>query len=311
MKSPALAVTLILGLLPPIIAEQIGDYTYEVSGNAVTITDFAESEEGNITIPSEIEGHPVTKIADDAFANCGISQVGIPDTVTFIGAGAFSGCSNLLQVALPDQLTSIAPRTFHSCFNLETVIIPAGVGSIGDDAFRDCDFLWTVTFLGNAPALGENSFTGTASDLTAFYLDTASGFTSPMWEGLFCEQIDDETYPAADWLLEHGFSFDISLILDPNRDGIPLVTAYALGLNPHDSLQSRLPRPKVTGDSLTLTFWAAAAGVSYAVETSRDLDHWTTTGVAISDPDAEGMRTASVPRDSGQRFIRLLMSTNR
>lgn len=31
------------------------------------------------------------------------------------------------------------------------------------------------------------------------------------------EAVDEETYPAASWLLEHGFSFDINLILDPNR----------------------------------------------------------------------------------------------
>lgn len=86
---------------------------------------------------------------------------------------------------------------------------------------------------------------------------------------------------------------------------------YALGLNPHHSLQSLLPQPDVVGGSVTLTFWAGAAGVSYNVQPSTNLDFWTSDGVEISEANAEGIRTASIHRDSLNRFLRLRVSTNR
>ncbi|MDD6405738.1 MAG: leucine-rich repeat protein, partial [Clostridiales bacterium] len=49
--------------------------------------------EGEIVIPSEIEGMPVTGISDYAFNGCdGLTSITIPEGVTSIGDEAFSGC---------------------------------------------------------------------------------------------------------------------------------------------------------------------------------------------------------------------------
>lgn len=76
--------------------------TYTISDGEVTITDFDESFCGDVIIPSVIEGYPVTSIGDEAFAYCqDIYSIEVPDSVTYIGKGAFFECWNLMKMTLP------------------------------------------------------------------------------------------------------------------------------------------------------------------------------------------------------------------
>jgi hypothetical protein len=54
-----------------------------------------------------------------------------------------------------------------------------------------------------------------------------------------------------------------------------------------------------------MTFHGAAQGVAYGAETSTDCQNWTTEGVTLSAPDAEGMRTATIDTTAPRRFMRL------
>ena len=45
----------------------------------------------------------------------------IPDSVTSIGSGAFSGCSGLTSVTIPDSVTSIGDYAFYGCSRLMNV----------------------------------------------------------------------------------------------------------------------------------------------------------------------------------------------
>jgi len=49
----------------------------------------------------------------------------IPDSVTSIGEGAFSGCRGLISVVIPDSVIDIDEDAFHGCDHLEQVIAPA------------------------------------------------------------------------------------------------------------------------------------------------------------------------------------------
>ena len=75
-------------------------YTYEVdSDGTIIITDCKESASGAITIPSEIDGKPVTSIGYNAFSFCtGLTSITIPNSVTSIGTYAFYGCSGLTSI---------------------------------------------------------------------------------------------------------------------------------------------------------------------------------------------------------------------
>mgnify|MGYP007026215466 CR=1 FL=1 len=64
-------------------AEQFGLFTYEVVGDTVEITDYPTNAVGDVEIPAEIDGKPVTSIANHAFRDCsGLTGVTIPEEVT-------------------------------------------------------------------------------------------------------------------------------------------------------------------------------------------------------------------------------------
>ena len=73
-----------------------------------------------------------------------IKDLVIPNSVTSIGDGAFSGCSGLTSVTIPNSVTSIGQNTFYSCSGLTSVTIPNSVTSIGNGAFYGCTALMKV-----------------------------------------------------------------------------------------------------------------------------------------------------------------------
>ena len=83
-----------------------------------------DMSETTITIPSEIEGLPVTRIADNVGTFCAVETLKLPDSLKQIGAYAFSWCSNLKSVTLPDSLERIDFQAFEQCSALESVTFP-------------------------------------------------------------------------------------------------------------------------------------------------------------------------------------------
>ena len=140
---------------------------------------------------------------------------------------------------------------------------------------------------------------------TIFYLGDTSGFTSPTWKGYPAVRIDEQVYPAAAWLARNELPYDTDLHQDLNGDGVNLLMAYALDLDPNQNLQGSLPLPVIGDDGLSISFHAASEGITYTVQTSTDLKAWTNESVTMSEIDDEGQRTAGVDREGGQRFIRL------
>ena len=64
--------------------------TYTTNNGTITITGYT-GPGGAVTIPSTINGLPVTSIGNYAFSNCtSLTSVTIPDSVTSIGLGALT-----------------------------------------------------------------------------------------------------------------------------------------------------------------------------------------------------------------------------
>lgn len=72
-----------------------------------------------------------------------------------------------------------------------------------------------------------------------------------------------------------------------------------------DDLSNRMPRLELGATTLSLTFHAARPELTCRVEASANLSDWDDAGVALSAPDVDGLRTASIPRSGGVRFLRI------
>ena len=198
----------------------------------------------------------VTNIGSSAFRYCTeLQEVTLHGYTWRIGAYAFEGCTALEEIDLGGSLELLETMAFRDCDKLKKVVLPDGLIGIGSAAFYDCDRLeevWigrdvrqlnslneyeyndtgdhyykgafeqcgklkAVYFLGDAPTLGIDAFTATALDLTVYYLEEKSGWTSPYWNGIPSETFIPPVVPVEIERIE---------LLDPN--GAPTET-FAVG----------------------------------------------------------------------------------
>ena len=83
----------------------------------------------------------------------------IPNNVTNIGKGTFSGCINLTQATISERVKCIAENTFSGCKSLTNITIPSNVKEIKNSAFGGCDNLTNVYCMPTVPPnIGENVF---------------------------------------------------------------------------------------------------------------------------------------------------------
>ena len=278
---------------------------YSIPSGVTSIGDVAFYNSTGLTSVSIPSG--VTSIGSYAFSGCpGLTSVNIPSSVTYIGQSAFEYCTGLTSVTISDGVTMVEWSAFYGCTSLTSVTIPASVTYIGGYAFQGCASLTSASFLGNAP-LSLGAFDSTASGFTVYYFDGRSGFTSPTWLGYPAVNMGAAT-PLATWLVGQGLPYNANLEDDPNGDGVNLLLAYALNLDPKQNLSASMPKPVIDKNKLKLDFFAGNAAVTYAVETSTDLLHWTTQGVSVSGPDANQVRTATVDMNGSQRYMRLVLA---
>jgi BspA type Leucine rich repeat region (6 copies) len=169
MKTRALKIFTSTKLLPlllllalPAVAQAQYSYTdthgtiwsYTPNNGPVTITG-ASGVGGAVTVPSSINGYPVTNIEAYAFNGYDypqyeyfFSSVSIPASITSIGDFAFYDCVSLTNVTIPNGVTSIGYAAFDSC-DLTSVTIPDSVTNLGQDAFENCYDLTSAT-IGNS-----------------------------------------------------------------------------------------------------------------------------------------------------------------
>ena len=109
----------------------------------------------NLTIGGNVQ------VISDGFAHGRSNLAGelvIPNSVTYIGASAFYGCSSLTSVTIPEGITSIEESAFGWCSSLETVNLPNSVETIGNWAFTGCSSLTNLVFPSSLTSIGYEAF---------------------------------------------------------------------------------------------------------------------------------------------------------
>ena len=245
-----------------------GDYIYVLlEDGGARITGYY-GEDAELTIPAELDGHAVREIGEEAFRDCDLTTVTLPEGLTSIGDSAFYSCNSLTAVTLPEGLTSIGTNPFSSCDSLakidvspdhpvfaridgvlyekatktlicypagkagDSFAVPDGILAIGDGAFSDCSSLTTITLPDGLTSIGNGAFSG-CSSLTSVTLPeglTSIGERAFQW----CESLTTITLP--DGLTSIGddaFSFCFSLTTVTLPKGLT-----SIGTNPFISCDS-------------------------------------------------------------------------
>lgn len=87
-----------------------------------------------------------------------ITSVTMADTVTSIGAGAFTLCTDLETVNFGNGVATIGSSAFSGCADLKTLNFSKKLDTIGDSAFYNCGSLKTVNLPSALTVLGASSF---------------------------------------------------------------------------------------------------------------------------------------------------------
>lgn len=256
-----------------------GDFEYAIERNwwtgeeSVRITGYT-GPGGDVVIPDTIEGARVTSIDYSAFYGAPIASVVIPDSVTFIGDGAFGSCTsltsvtvgngvtelydtfvccfNLESVTLGENVTVIGDSTFAYCFALTSIDIPASVARIERRSFSYCFALSSMVFEGNAPVMQAKwddmrTAIPQAAPLTMYYYHGATGFSLPMWNGYpsVCLPIRP-TAPQNLVVVSGNHSATLSWKA-PADDGGAIVDHYVVYMNGNESTTVTNATANITG----------------------------------------------------------------
>ncbi|WWR18236.1 leucine-rich repeat protein [Lachnospiraceae bacterium JLR.KK009] len=100
---------------------------------------------GEVTIPAQVNGIPVTGIKEQLFEDeFSLKKVTILADIKEIGKFTFYGCSNLKEVVFPEGLETIELTAFGGCSQLEEIVFPEGLKTIGQSAFTGCSSLKSI-----------------------------------------------------------------------------------------------------------------------------------------------------------------------
>lgn len=117
---------------------------------------FADCPLTQVDLPNTL-----TTIQDAAFYNCTkLKEITLPNSVTQLGEGVFQGCSSLSQVRLSENLKTLPTSTFDGCTAL-TEFDFAGITEIGSEAFQNTG-IQILDLPTTVKTLGESAFAHSA-----------------------------------------------------------------------------------------------------------------------------------------------------
>ena len=157
--------------------KSIGDYAFEncPALRRVELTDMATWCEVQLFLPGKVfgnllyfNGEPITElvipqgvtfIGSHVFSQCtSLTSVTIPDSVKFIDHSAFEGCTGLKSINLPESVVSIGYSAFSGCSGLTKVILPKSITAITFSTFSDCEGLTEIVIPDNVAEIGQAAF---------------------------------------------------------------------------------------------------------------------------------------------------------
>ncbi len=155
------------------VLAQLGNYQNEFSyrfinnGTEIEIVKVFPSVASVYTVPSTVNGYPVTSIGVNAFKNNNtVTKVTVPSSVKTLGTSVFAGCDSLKTVDFKEGITAIPDKAFFGCDALSMIILPESVTSIGELAFANCSALLCVAIPSGVTIISSNAFENSNTGFT-------------------------------------------------------------------------------------------------------------------------------------------------
>ena len=100
-----------------------------------------------------------------------ITDLVIPDDVTYIGSNTFRNCLNITSITIGDHVSSIGVGAFQSCSNVTSIIIGEDVTTMGGWAFYGCSKVTSMTcYPRRVPHSADNLFDNTLLENAVLYV---------------------------------------------------------------------------------------------------------------------------------------------
>ena len=162
-------------------------FDFELNENGEAVLVAYRGKGGEVSVPSEWQGAPVTAVGDFAFAyKRSVTSVTLPETVSYIGKYAFVGCGRLGEIKIENAKPEIEKGAFSECRGLESIDLK-GCERIPEDAFKNCISLKEVSFA-DAKSVENRAFFGCSSLVDLYVPDSVVSIGDEVFKD--CKSLD-------------------------------------------------------------------------------------------------------------------------
>ena len=100
----------------------------------------------------------VTSLGNGCFSGCtSLTSIILPSTLT-LGESCFSGCTSLTSIVISEGITSLGKYCFSGCTSITSITLPSSLTGIYSGCFRECTSLTSITLPEGITNLGGGCF---------------------------------------------------------------------------------------------------------------------------------------------------------